>query len=332
MSANVSLILSELQATKAEVLSLKSQMSSLQSLLSSKISVAASAEETPAKGKRSKKEGKKEKKERDPDAEPRAPTAWRLFTERVGTLLKTEGYSGKDLAVGNLQFCATLKKEAKEEEKDFASLADADILARRAAWTAPEPKTKEEKASAAASVVSGDAELEDETSSKSAKKPRKSPWEGLSEEERKAKVAKMQAGRAAKKAAKEGAKEDAPASPKASAAKSEASPPPAKTAAAPSAKAAAPPSAPAETAESKDEFRPVMLKSKRYFVNLASGHAYLRNEDGSQGDWAGIFHNPSKAGEPKNPDAKTPNAPWIDASVSEPGAEGEEEEMTFDEE
>jgi hypothetical protein len=141
MSANVSLILSELQATKAEVLSLKSQMSSLQSLLSSKLSVAASSAggETPAKGKKA----KKEKKERDPDAEPRAPTAWRLFTELVGTLLKTEGYSGKDLAVGNLQFCATLKKE----NEDIESWAEADILARRAAWTAPEPKTKEEKAS-----------------------------------------------------------------------------------------------------------------------------------------------------------------------------------------
>jgi hypothetical protein len=322
-SSNVSLILSELQATKAEVLSLKSQMSSLQSLLSSKLSVAASSAggETPAKGKKA----KKEKKERDPDAEPRAPTAWRLFTERVGTLLKTEGYSGKDLAVGNLQFCKTLKTE----NEDLSSWVDADILARRAAWTAPEPKTKEEKASAAASVVSGDAELEEETSSKPAKKPRKSAWEGLSEEERKAKVAKMQAGRAAKKAEKEGAKEDAPASPKASAAKSESSPPPAKTAAVPSAKAVAPPSAPAESAPA-DEFRPVMLKSKRYFVNLASGHAYLRNEDGSQGDWAGIFHNPAKAGEPQNPDAKTPKAPWIDASVPEPGAEGEEEEeLTF---
>jgi hypothetical protein len=318
-SSNVSLILSELQATKAEVISLKSQMSSLQSLLSSKLSASAGGGAgeggKPVKSKRA-------KKEKDSSAPPREPTAWRTFTERVGALLKSEGYTGKDLAVGNLQFCKTLRKE----NEDLSSWEDADILARRAAWTAPEPKPKEEKgsASAAASVVSGDEELE--SSDKPAKKPRKSAWEGLSEQEREAKIAKMQAGRKAKKAEKEGAKEDAPVSPKPSAAKSEASPPPAKSASVPAAKAAAPPSAPSSSSnasEAKDEFRPVMLKSKRYFVNLATGHAYNRNEDGSQGDWAGIFHK-------TQPDGKA--VPWIDTSVPEPGAEDEEDgELNFDE-
>jgi hypothetical protein len=137
----------------------------------------------------------------------------------------------------------------------------------------------------------------------------------------------MQAGRAAKKAEKEGAKEDAPASPKPSAAKSEPSPPPAKTASVPSAKAVAPPPAPAEAAPA-DEFRPVMLQGKKFFVNLATGHAYSRNEDGSQGDWAGIFHNPAKGGLP-NPNAKTPKAPWVDSSVAEPTEGDDEGELEF---
>ena len=338
MSSNVSMIVSEIQGLKAEILSLKSQVSGLQGMLSSKPLSAEGAAEKPSKGKQGK--AKKEKKEKDPDAPARAPTDWRLFTERVGTLLKSEGYKGKDLAVGCLQFCATLKKENDE----FSSWADADILARRTDWVAPEAKPKEKKgsSSAAASVVSGDAELEDDA--KPVKKARKSAWEGLSEEARAAKVAKMQQGRLAKKEKKESSDAEdapAPASPKPVAKKSEAAPKTftphspktpflsaGSTNAAGGAAASAASAAPAEAAAApqKDEFRPVMLQSKRYFVNLSTGHAYFRNEDGSQGDWAGLF---KKTG---NPDPKKPNAPWIDDSYPEADAEAEEEELTFGDE
>jgi hypothetical protein len=69
-------------------------------------------------------------------------------------------------------------------------------------------------------------------------------------------------------------------------------------------------------APSSGQFKPVLLVGVRYLVNMESGHAYYRNEDGSQGDWAGIF-------------SRTPK-PHVDTSVPEPGAE--EEELNFDDE
>lgn len=304
MSSNVSLIISELQATRAEVVALKAEVSSLRASLS-KAPVSSSGEKA-AKAKKAKKEPK-------PDAEPRAPTAWRLFSDRVRGLLEKEGYTGKDLSTLGLQFCSSLK----EENADFESWSDSDILARRAAWVAPETsKAKAKAGSAAASVASGDAELEEQLSeSKPAKKPRKNPWEGLSEEERKAKIAKMQAGRGKKDSESAGAPSSPPL-----VAKNEAAPPSPKAALPPPVPSFAGSAASASEAEAAVEFRPVMLNSKRFFVNLANGHAYTRNPDGSQGAWAGIF---SKTGGPKG-------GPWIDDSVAEPGAE-ESEELNFDE-
>lgn len=55
-------------------------------------------------------------------------------------------------------------------------------------------------------------------------------------------------------------------------------------------------------------FKPVMLRSERYLVNLNTGHAYQRKENGSQGEWAGIFH---RTGGPKG-------GPWVNSSVPEP--------------
>ena len=270
------------------------------------------------------------------DKPKREPTAWRLFADRIRTLLRENGYEGKALGPACVQFASALK----EENADFSSWSDADILARRSAWTAPEVSKGEAKfgkgwaktgerrtASKASSVVSG-AEAEDaEDEDKPAKKARKNPWEGLTEEQRAERIAKMKAGKAAKKAASEGALDDEPLGTSAeeaaatvakthvalAKAKSEAAP----KASSPKAAAAAPKTnaapAPAPAAAS-GQFKPVLLVGVRYLVNMESGHAYYRNEDGSQGDWAGIF-------------SRTPK-PHVDTSVSEPGAE--EEELNFD--
>ena len=80
----------------------------------------------------------------------------------------------------------------------------------------------------------------------------------------------------------------------------------------------------AAVASSDTEFKGVMLGGNRYLVQLSSGHCYHRSKDGSQGDWAGIFH---RNGGPKN-------GPWIDDAVPEPDADdddGDADELVFDE-
>ena len=272
------------------------------------------------------------------DKPKREPTAWRLFADRVRTLLRENGYEGRALGPQCVQFASSLK----EENAEFSSWADADILARRSAWAAPEvskgelkggkgwAKTGERRASSKpSSVVSGGDEEAEEAAP--AKKARKNPWEGLSDEQKAERIAKMKAGKAAKKAAAEGsadAEEEAPvspkvkaeAAPKASAPKEVAAKPSSpKAAEAPKASsksnAAAAPAVAAAPAAS-GQFKPVLLQGVRYLVNMESGHAYHRNDDGSQGDWAGIF-------------SRTPK-PHVDSSVPEPGAE--EEELNFDDE
>jgi hypothetical protein len=269
------------------------------------------------------KAGKKERKMKEKSAEDkpkREPTSWLLFTGRVRDALRSNGYEKAALGKECQMFCASLK----EENADLDSWSEGDILARRAAWTAPEVSKqkaagkswrKDKSGSAPASVVSG-GDGDAEEGSEKPKKARKNPWEGLTPEQKAERIAKMKAGKEAKKAASEGASEDeaAPASPKAAPKKTEAAP--ASPKAAPKKAEAAPVSAPASA--SAGEFKPVMLNGTRYLVNLANGHSYLRLADGGQGEWAGIF-------------SKTPK-PHIDDTVPEPGAEAEEEEeLNFDE-
>jgi hypothetical protein len=52
------------------------------------------------------------------------------------------------------------------------------------------------------------------------------------------------------------------------------------------------------------EYKPVMILSERYLVNMATGHTYHRNSNGSKGAWAGLFKKDPK--------------PRIDTSVPEP--------------
>jgi hypothetical protein len=257
----------------------------------------------------------------------REPTAWRLFADRVRTLLRENGYEGRALGPECVQFASSLK----EENAEFSSWADADILARRSAWAAPEVSKGELKGgkgwaktgdrrtgSKASSVVSGEAPEDAEGEAAPAKKARKNPWEGLSEEQKAERIAKMKAGKAAKKAAAEGAsadtEEEASPKPKAVAVKAEEAAP--KAAEAPKAAPVKSTTAAASAAPvASNKFKPVLLVGVRYLVDMESGHAYYRNEDGSQGDWAGIF-------------SRTPK-PHVDTSVPEPGAE--EEELNFDE-
>ena len=311
-STNVSSVLSQLLS---EMKTLNGRISTLETLVSAKPSAAPVSES----------KAKKERKTKSSDSEPRAPTAWRLFADRVRGVLREAGFEGKSLGTECVQFCASLKAENSE----FSSWSEGDILARRAAWSAPEvskQKAADMRKSPAASVVS-----------EAAKKARKNPWEGLSDEQKAERIAKMKAGKAAKKAseapsASAAAAEAAPASVSSSEKKkrgpkkfSEMSPEEVakakakrleakakkevKSAALAAAKVPLPPSPPASVS-GLEGFQRVMLSGAPYWVNLSSGHCYHRLTDGSQGDWAGIF-------------SRTPK-PHIDSSVAEPAAEDDD--------
>lgn len=282
---NVSALLASIAKMETELAALRAQLGG-----SGGKSVAAVPSPTP-----------KERKPRKKSDAP--PSAWRLFADRVRALLKDNGYTGKALGTECVQFCATLK----DENSDLSSWADADILGRRAAWSAPEigrleaklgkgwAKTGERKAAAkAASVASASASDAEGSAPASVDKPkRKSAWEGLSEEARAAKIAKMQAGRAAKKAAKDAAPTETSSVPVAVTTQSNA--------------AALPlPASPKSTGSSAN-LRKVTLNQKAYLINLESGHAWYRNADDSKGDWAGLF-------------SKTPK-PNIDFTAPEPEAD-----------
>ena len=332
MSLNTSSLLSAISAMEQQLAALRAQLGGA--------SVAASS---PAKTPTEKKPRKKS------DA---PPSAWRLFADRVRALLGANGYSGKALGTECVQFCSSLK----DENGDFSSWADSDILARRAAWTVPEVskaeakfgpgwvKNKAWRKTPTGSVVSdGEAAPAVAEVTEQPKKARKNPWADLTAEQREAKIAAMKAGRAAKKAATESSAESteaevlvapppapAPAvdaaSDGGSSAKKARKPWSAETKAAAKAKRDAkkaatttpssntatlpplPPSPP-ESVSGGSEFQGIMLGGSRYLVNLASGHCYRRESDGSQGEWAGLFH---RTGGPKN------NGPWIDTAVPEP--------------
>jgi hypothetical protein len=273
---------------------------------------------------------KKPRKKRDGP-----PSAWIIFTNRVRDLLRGNGYTGADLGKQCQMFCGSLK----DENKELSSWADADILARRAAWSAP-AVTKQAEAglhwkngktvvtpsgSAAASVVSGDADGDADAdggaavvSAEAPKKARKNPWEGLTPEQRAAKVAAMKAGRDAKKA---GGSTDSSSADNTATVVVQAPPSPVLTAAA-SSSGAVTNAGNAAVDSAADEFKGVMLGGNRYLVNLKTGHCYRREKDGSQGDWAGLFH---RTGGPKN-------GPWIDESVAEPtDGDDDGDDLVFDE-
>lgn len=309
-SNNVSLILTELSSVRAEVISLKAEVSSLRASLSAKAAVVTAA---PADGKNA---GKKTRA-KNPDAPKREPNAWIVFAKRVRDLLKANGYTEKAVGIECNQFSSSLK----DENGNLASWSDADILARRAAWSAPAvskwvaahgPSDKRSKnGSAQNSVVSGgdDDGLGDAPADTTAKKARKNPWADLTPEQKAAKVKNMADAKAAKKNG------TAPSSSVVSdnavaiaVTKTEDAPTPVTVS---NAAATA-----TTTSSSTGGFRKASVRGSPYLVNQDSGHAYHRMKDGSQGDWAGIFH---RNGHPED------NGPWIDDSVAEPSDDADAE-------
>ena len=305
MSSIPAEILSELQATRAEVLALKEQVSSLTSALSSKSSPFIGA---GAGGKST------EKKPRKKSDAP--PSAWLVFTGRVRELLRSNGYEKAALGKECQMFCGYLK----EKNTDLASWSDADILASRADWSAPEVskqaaagKSWRKSKSGASSVASGADDDAASAASSSKSAPKKRTWSAAAK-------ASAAAKRAAKKTASpsEDDFDDEPVGTSKTAAKkavmetkkklSEVS-----NAAAP---APAPAAAAASSSSAPSGFKKVKMGEQRYWINQETGHTYLRLEDESQGEWAGLF---KKSGGPKG-------GPWIDSSIPEPAAEEDEEE------
>jgi hypothetical protein len=286
----------DMSSILSTISSLETQLATLRAQLGGAPSGAKSSSvKTPA-----------EKKPRKKSDAP--PTAWRLFTDRVRDLLRSNGYEGKAIGVECVQFCSTLKDEL-EDGQELSFWADADILARRGAWSAPEVSKqkaagkswrKAKTGSSTASVVSDGgsvksgpapvlAEVEapsatDGGASVSSDKKKPGPSKG------KKWSAEAKASAAAKRAAKKASKttEDAPAS------------------------AVALPLLPPSPEDSGDEdelagFQRVSLAGARYWVNMKDGRAYHRESDDSRGDWAGLFVRDPK--------------PRIDDSVADPNAE-----------
>jgi hypothetical protein len=256
----------------------------------------------------------KTKKVRDPNAPKRPPSEHALFTKRISGLLRENGYTGLDLSTLNMQFCKTLR----DENPDLSVLSDADILARRSAWTAPTVSEKEKKdASAANSVVSEKAESVVSEKKKAVRKTKKAaaPVSAVAAPAAVAATVavavpaeKKKAVRKTKKAAAAEA-EAVDASNAAAAATAAAIESVAAVNAILATSAAVPVAEDAAAPVSK--FEKIRLQGgKPYLVNFATGHAYHRLADDSQGEWAGMF-------------VKVPK-PHIDDSVAEPVAEEEE--------
>ena len=104
-------------------------------------SIESSKASAPAAAGAGKKQRKSAAKDSSEPKKERAPTAWRLFADRVRTLLRENGYEGRALGPECVQFASSLK----EENADFSSWVDADILARRSAWAAPAVSKGEQK-------------------------------------------------------------------------------------------------------------------------------------------------------------------------------------------
>ena len=305
MSSNVQVILSALDATRAEVAALKAEVSALRTSLATKNTVTAAVSGSVSKV--------VEKKPRRKSDAP--PTPWRLFTDRIRGVLAAADFKGKALGVECVQFCATLK----DENADLDSWTTELVLARRASWTPPDVSRGEAKfgkgwaktgerrvaakaASASNSVVTAvedtfDAELDGEGAVQ--EQPAKTAGRKWSAEAKAAAAAK----RAAKKTATTSVTSTSTNSGETSGPVKSTTPPSPKVSA-----TAATSNVMEGGSSSSVVFKPVMLGGgARYFVNMENGHAYHRLADGSQGEWAGIFKRDPK--------------PRIDDSVPEPVAD-----------
>ena len=188
----------------AAISAMETQLAALRAQISGKPQAASAAPaKTPAAS------GKipaapKEKKE--------TTNPWVLFTARVRSVLKEAGYEKKTLGPEAVVFCGELKKE----NGDFASWSNEEILARRAAWTAPEIAKKgsgKKSAGSSAASVASDADADAAAPSEEPAKKKRGPPKGvkLSEEEKAKRKATREANKAKKEAASD-AEQEAPAS------------------------------------------------------------------------------------------------------------------------
>lgn len=286
--SETSKILSAISELKAQISSLEAKMGAL----------ALSPEPLkPAKGKAA-------KKPRDPDAPKRQPTEWILFTNRVRSLLKANDYPvGSEVQ----QFCSYLKSEM-----ELYKWTDDNILTFRQSWTAPErkvkePKSEEPKPEKPKKVLSPEHKAALLEGKKKKAAERKASESESDSEKPKAKAAaevplpasepqseaeSTGSSESKKRGPKKGTKltEEQKAARKAKRAENKAKK--LQTAIAPSEEKEE-----GEVSESEAEaepepevsLNPLILKGKRYLWNPLNNHCYHREEDGTQGDWAGLL-------------------------------------------
>jgi len=182
-------------------------------------------------------------------------------------------------------YSAALQEHSRRQRE-----GNPEAEAKHAAYRAKVEKARSEK-SGASSVVSAPQEEKPASAPAVAdKKARKNPWEGLTEEQKKERVAKMQAGKAAKK--------ETPSAP---------APAPAPAAAAAAPLPAAPEHAEVVAADEDDEeaFAPFELAGAHFWKNGLQ-YVYKKTSDGGFGNYAGRY-DPLKR--------------KIDATVPEPPVE-----------
>jgi len=203
------------------------------------------------------------------------------------------------------RFSDALKEHSRRQRE-----GDPEKQAKYEAYRAKIDAEQASKKSGASSVVSEEADAP----SGEAKKERKNPWAGLSDEQRAERVAKMKAGKAAKKeAASEpvAVAEPAPVAPAPVAEKRPVKAAPAKPA---GPKPSAPAPAPvkeekveviAGDADDEETYKPFEFKGVKYFKNGLQ-YVYKMTSDGGVGDYAGRYDVPKRK---------------IDATVPEPPVE-----------
>ena len=205
------------------------------------------------------------------------------------------------------RFSDALKEHSKRQRE-----GDPEKQAKYEAYRAKVDAEQASKKSGASSVASEEA---DDAPSGEVKKARKNPWEGLTEEQRAERVAKMKAGKAAKKEAAPEPVAVAEPAPVAVAPAAEKRP----VKAAPAKPSAPKPSAPkptpvaveekvevvAASADDEEAFAPFEFKGVKYWKNGLQ-YVYKKTSDGGFGDYAGRYDVPKRK---------------IDATVPEPPVE-----------
>ena len=208
------------------------------------------------------------KKQKDPNAPKKDPSSWALFMKRLSDLLKSNDIKLPGPTI--MQLAGSFKDH--KGTTDYDSWTDQDILSFHSTWEKPEHSKAE-----LAKMEKGTSDTASSSGEEGVKK-RRGPKKltEMSVEEKAEHDRKVIERREAKDALKE--KETA------------AAPAPAKVVASKKAVKIVAPVAKPEPSE--DEFIKKTIGGKNYFWNPTSNHCYKWN-NGSQGDWAGIFDTDS---------------------------------------